>query len=169
MPDISFQEQCALGEKGDPFYLEGRFAEARDAYLDLLQKIGQGRVFDTFIASKIVLGLLLTYIKMNDLEKAHKLWTSGAEDYPEGIGILGLENQQTSVKDFIVYLFVCAFLHSMSTGDSLEAATAVNDYMQRICKYAREEDPQLLPMAINNWKQHLHEIYGTAVPLEMAE
>src|SRR5579862_8294206 len=112
MADISFRDQCALGEKADALYLDGRLAEAEQAYFDLLHRVEHTRIFDAFVASKIALGLLLVYIAQDELLKAHRLWVSDSHDYPMGVGIFGLEHGQTSANDLIVYLFICAFLHS---------------------------------------------------------
>jgi hypothetical protein len=165
---MTFAEQCALGEQADALLAAGRHADARAAYESLSAKIEESKRVDSFIVSKVALGLLLTRIEQGDLQGAHSLWLSSLEDDRGhgvlGIGIHGLETGQTSVHDLMVYFLISAYMHSLSS-DPKAALVGVNDFMKRVMQYAFEEDPELLPLALNNWRLHLKEVFnGEEVP-----
>ncbi|MCM2282506.1 MAG: hypothetical protein NDI61_11750 [Bdellovibrionaceae bacterium] len=165
MKDTLFQKFCKVGQEADALFHLGRYREAHVGYARLLQEIENSRLVDSYLLSKITLGLLMTHIKLGEYPQAFAIWNSTAEDSLFGLGIYGLEHAQTSVQDMICYDFVCAFLHSLSAGDKDDAATAVNQYMSRICEHFFDlSDEPMLRLAISNWKQHLKEIFGSSLP-----
>jgi len=65
---------------------------------------------------------------------------------------------------------LCAFLHTLGDTDKKTAAAAVNQYMSRVCEQAYEDgDRATMKAALNNWKQHLRQIFGVSIPHRIAE
>lgn len=165
MNETLFEKFCKVGQEADALFNQGRYREAHTGYVRLLREIETSRLADSYLISKITLGLLMTHIKLGEYSKAFAIWNAEIEASLFGIGIYGLEHAQTSVHDMMCYDFVCAFLHSLSDGDKREAAKAVNLYMSRVCEHLTEEgDKKSMRMAISNWKQHLKEIFGSSLP-----
>lgn len=158
---------CARGEAADLLYNLGQYDEAERAYLALYEQMHATKVIDLFIASKIALGLLLTRIENQQVERAFQLFTSRPSD-DVGEGIYGIEHGHTTRHDMVVYRFVSSFFHSISTGDRTAASEAINTLMEQACDYARANDPPLLPLAIKDWKLFLMQLHGPAVPPEVA-
>ncbi len=170
MSNDLFSQFCRKGEKADALYNGGHFTEAHDAYAKLLLELENSRVFDSYLLSRITLGLLLTHIRSGKLQPAFSIWNANMEESLFGIGIYALEHAQTSIQEMLLYDFVCACLHSFSGGNKDGAASAVNQYMSRICEHLREQqDTQTLRLAVNNWKTHLKEIFGNSIPHRFAE
>jgi len=166
---MNLEELCQAGEQADAHLEAGRLEEAEEAYVNLLNRMIDDEEIQAFVLAKLTLGLLVTALQQENIQAAHEIWTATEEDDPFSLGIQCLENAQTADHDFIVYLFVAAFLHSLGT-EPVEAETAVNDYMSRICGYAASESPEMLPMAVNNWRQHLIEVYeDREIPPEAME
>jgi len=155
---VTLEELCATGELGDEHLAAGRFDEAEKAYVELLTAMIDDGEVDAFVLAKLTLGLLLTELRRGNVESAHEIWVSEDEEDAFALGIYALENGQTSDHDFAVYLFICAFFHSIGT-DPKAAEEAVNHYMGQLCDYATSDAPELLSVAVNNWHQHLREIY----------
>lgn len=165
MNETLFQKFCKVGQEADALFNQGRYHEAHTGYVRLLKEIETSRLVDSYLLSKITLGLLMTHIKLGEYPKAFAIWNANLEDSLFGVGIYGLEHAQTSVHDMMCYDFVCAFLHSLSAGDKKDSAKAVNQYMSRICEHLLEDgDKKSLRLAISNWKQHLKEIFGSSLP-----
>lgn len=165
---MTFEEFCQLGEEADGLNLQDDLESAQEIYFSLLDRIQEDKVIDNFVLSKVTLGLLLSLIKQNEFEKAFEIWTADMKKSLFGIGVYGLENGQVSVQDTVLYDFICAFFHSLSAGDPKKAARQVSFYMRRICGYALDKKPELLDMAINNWKKHLQEIFGNETPAKFS-
>jgi hypothetical protein len=160
-----FKFICNEGQKADHLYEEGRYREAQKAYLALVGKIEETDHVDSYLVSKITLGLMLTHIKSGDLQRAFSIWNSHIDSSLFGIGIYGLENAQTNIEDMICYDFLCAYLHSISDAPKYECASAINTYMSRVCEYGFEQkDSEMLKGAINNWKLHLNEVFKGTIP-----
>ncbi len=157
-----------MGEQADAL-LDEQPAEAESAYLDLVRKVIEGRRFDAFLLSKIALGLLLAKIKRGDIDGARRTQAVDIEgNMLIGTGIRGLEQFQTSEHDRVLYYLVCAFLHSHET-DPKAGAKAVTRCMRRVLKYARAKEPELVPMALRNWRLHLAHLYDGRAPASMAK
>lgn len=170
MKDTLFKKFCTAGQEADRYFQEGRYREAHAGYARLLHEIETSRLVDSYLLSKITLGLLMSHIKLGEYPKAFVIWNSNLEDSLFGLGIYGLEHAQTSVHDMICYDFVCAFLHSLSDGDKDDSAAAVNQYMSRICEHLFDSgDEKTLRQAISNWKQHLKEIFPSSLPHHAAK
>lgn len=167
--DSVFKFICTEGQKADHLYQEGRYREAQRCYLDLIGKIEETDQVDSYLVSKITLGLMLTHIKSGDFARAFSIWNSHIDSSLFGIGIYGLENAQTNIEDMICYDFICAYLHSVSDAPKYEAGAAVNVYMSRVCEHGFEtKNTELVRKAINNWKQHLNEIFQGTIPHKLA-
>lgn len=161
---MTFDELCKEGDAADALLNEQRFPEAERAYQNVLAQAKDSGVLDSFIVSKVALGLLMCMLGQSRDAEAHALWTKELKDGPLGMGIWGLENGQTSTHDLIVYFLVSAYLHSLST-DPESALSSVDDLMHRVSGYALEDDNSFLPILINNWNRHLEEIFeGQDIP-----
>jgi len=160
---VTLEELCAAGELADEHLAAERFEEAEKGYIGLLSGMVDDGEVDAFILAKLTLGLLITELQRGNIESAHEIWVADGEDDAFALGIYSLENDQTSDHDFAVYLFISAFLHSIGT-DPKAAEEAVNHYMGQLCEYASNEAPELLAVAVNNWRQHLREIYEQEDP-----
>lgn len=157
---------CTRGNQADVLYKEGRYREALNAYGRLIKEMEKSGTVDSYLVAKATLAILLTQIRLGQLQEAVSVWTAQMEDSLFGIGIYGIEHAQTTVHDLICYDFVCAYLHTVTASDKDEAAGAVNQYMSRICEFlVEQDDKQMLRLALSNWKQHLNEIYGSRPPL----
>lgn len=163
-----FDALCERGQAADMFYNTARYEDAEKAYLSLYEDMKRDGVIDLYIASKLVLGLLLCWIEDHQVERAFRLWTSKPSD-DLGEGIYGIERGQTSRHDRVVYDVVSAFFHSLSAGDIGIATASVNELMHRVCEYAHESDPLLLGLALSDWKQFLMLLHGQYVPPEVAQ
>lgn len=161
---MTFEELCKQGDAADALLAQKDYVQAQSAYEDILDAAIESGVLDSFIVSKIALGLLLSLLGQKRDGAAHELWTKDIEDGPMGMGIWGLENGQTSTHDLIVYFLASSYLHSLST-DADGALTGVNDLMGRVSGYAQEEDESMLPLVVHNWNLHLAEIFeGGDIP-----
>jgi hypothetical protein len=166
---MNLEQLCEAGEAADAHLEAGRLDEAEKAYAGLLNEMIDEGEIQPFVLAKLTLGLLITTLQQGNIPTAHQIWTASEEDDPFALAIHSLENAETDDHDFIVYLFIAAFLHSLGT-EPAEAEAAVNDYMARVCQYAASENPEMLPMAVNNWRQHLVEVYeDQEIPPEALE
>lgn len=164
---LDFATLCERGEAADMLYNTARYEEAERAYLELYEKMRLAGPINMYVAAKIALGLLLTWIESGQVERAFKLWTSSpSQDLGEGI--YAIEHGQTGTHDLAAYEMVSAFLHSLSADDRNAATEAVNELMKSVCTYASAFDPLLLPVAIKDWKQFLMHLHGNVVPHEEA-
>ncbi len=169
MADKQYKEFCVTGMKADALYNDSRYREAQAMYQRLLRDVERSGNLDSFLVSKITLGLLLTHVRMGQFQEAVAIWTANLDESLYGIGIYGLEHAQCSVHDLICYDFVCAYLHSLTASDKQEAAKAVNQYMSRVCEQLQETgETEYLKTAVSNWKQHLNEIFGSRLPMDVA-
>jgi hypothetical protein len=165
-----FEDLCSQGEKADKHLKEGRTTEALKAFAGLCQDLEKKGDYDSFLAAKVTLGLLRCYVKLGDFKTAYTIWNASLEESLHGIGIYALESAQTTVKDMLSYDMICAFLHTLADSPKGEAASAVNQYLSRVCEQTTEEgDRSTMKMAVSNWKHHLREIYGASIPLELAK
>jgi hypothetical protein len=170
MTPKAFEAICSKGQKADRLYSQGRFNEAQKAYTALLGEMEHASQIDSYLIGKVTLGVILCHIKTGQLQKAITVWNSTLEDSLFGIGIYGLENAQTSLPDMLTYDFVCAYLHSVADATPDESGHAVTQYMSRVCEHAIEAgNRDLCRMALNNWKQHLREIFTTSIPFAFAK
>jgi hypothetical protein len=167
----AYEDFCQRGEKADQLFSQGRYKEALDQYHALFAAMKERGHVDSYLASKVTLGVLVSYIKSGQLKKAHDVWNASMEDSFFGIGIYGLENAQVTVEDLLTYDFICAYLHSISEAPQNESADAVTQYMSRICEHSQEVGARGLGrMAVNNWKQHLREIFSqSSMPFQFAK
>lgn len=166
MTDRKQQDLCLRGNQADALYNEGRYREALVAYTRLLKEMEKSGTVDSYLVAKATLAVLLTQIRLGQLQEAVSVWTAQMEDSLFGIGIYGIEHAQTTVHDLICYDFICAYLHTVTAANKDEASEAVNQYMSRICEYLIEQDEkEMLRLALSNWKQHLNEIHGSRPPL----
>jgi hypothetical protein len=165
---LDFAALCERGQAADILLNTASYDEADAAYMSLYQDMRADGVVDLYVASKLVLGLLLSWLETRQVDRAFKLWTSRPSD-DLGEGIYGIEHGYTSAHDRVVYDIVSAFFHSLSAEDVGVASSSVNQLMQRVCEYAREEDPLMLGMALSDWKQFLMHLHGQYVPPEIAQ
>ena len=170
MTPKAFDSICTRGEKADQLYSQGRYAEALKGYTGLLNDMENDSQIDSYLIGKVTLGVILTHIKMGQLQKAITVWNSTLEDSLFGIGIYGLESAQSTLHDILTYDFICAYLHSVADATPDESGHAVTQYMSRVCEHAMEAgNRDLCRMALNNWKQHLREIFKTSIPFAYAK
>lgn len=167
----TFNSLCRKGEAADKLYNDGRLHEAQNAYTAILGDLERTGLIDSYLIAKTTLGLLLTNIRLGRFPDAFAIWNANIEESLFGIGIYALEHAQTSIHDMLLYDFVCACLHSFSDGDKDASGQAVNQYMSRVYEFLSEhedQDPDLLRLAVSNWKTHLKEIFGTSIPHDLA-
>lgn len=164
------QELCTLGEKADQVLNEGRAREALKLFNDIKKDLEKKGDFDSYIAAKITLSLLRCYVKLGDFKHAYAIWNANLEESLHGIGIYSLESAQTTVADMLTYDMLCAFLHTLGDSDRTATASAVNQYLSRVCEHALEHgDRVTMRMALSNWKTHLREIFGSSLPIDYAK
>lgn len=160
---------CRSGERADTQLRQGRAREALKIYSEMISTIEKDGEVDSYLLAKVTLGVLRCHVKLSDYKSAFKVWNASIEDGLFGIGIYALENAQTTVQDMLTYDMMCAFLHTLAAAEKTESASAVNQYLSRVCEHAIEEgDRKTLNLALSNWKQHLREIYSTSIPHEFA-
>ena len=163
------EEFCRAGERADTFLRQGRPSDALKTYQEMVVGLEKSKQVDSYLLAKLTLGVLRCHVKMGDFKNAFRVWNSNLEDGFFGIGIYALESAQTTVHDMITYDMLCAFLHTLADSEPHAAARAVNQYCSRVCEHAIEEvDRQTLKLALNNWKQHLKEIFTGAIPHQYA-
>jgi len=163
-------ELCDRGEQAEALLNEGRARDAMKALTEIAEDLEKHGDYDSFIAAKVTLALLRCHIKLGNFKEAYDIWNSDLETSLFGLGIYALESAQTTLKDMIAYDMICAFLHTLGDSDKKTAAAAVNQYMSRVCEQAYEDgDRATMKTAINNWKQHLRQIFGTSIPHRIAE
>jgi hypothetical protein len=169
MNKMRLEEFCRLGEKADHLLLAGRTRDALKIYENILRNLKNEETADSYFLAKVTLGVLRGYIKLGDFKSAYDVWNISPDDHGFGIGIYALENAQTTVQDMVTYDMICAFLHSLSDGDHQATATAINQYLSRVCEQSYENgDRSIMMLALSNWKQHLRETFTSAIPLDHA-
>lgn len=158
------------GEKADALSAQGRHAEAKKAYMSLLSALDGGGEPDGYLAAKSCLGLLVSLCKSGDRKAAFEAWNASPEGSSLGLGVYALENAQAGVEDLVRYDMVCAYLHSISAAPSAQTAAAINQYLSRVAEHAVDcGDRALLRLAISNWKAHMKEAFGAAIPQAHAQ
>jgi hypothetical protein len=158
-----------LGEKAQKLLHDEKYQQALQTYTQLIQKIEDVGGIDSYVVAKTTLGLLLSLVRLGHLDRAFEVWNAPMDESLVGLGIFALENAQTNLDDMITYDCVCAFLHSVSDASKKEAGQAVNQYMSRVCEHALERgDRALMMLALSNWKNHLRQVFGSAIPYEFA-
>lgn len=161
---------CERGEKADQLLNEGKARDALKAFNEIMKDLEKKGDFDSYLAAKVTLSVLRCYIKLGDFKRAYAVWNANLEESLQGIGIYSLESAQTTVPDMITYDMLCAFLHTLGDNEKNATASAVNQYLSRVCEHALEQgDRSIMRTALSNWKQHLRDIFGTAVPTEYAK
>lgn len=170
MDNQRLEELCKMGEKADTLLRQGRTREALKEYETLTKSIEIKGDLDSYLMAKITLGVLRCHVKNGDFKNAYTIWNSTLDDGLHGIGIYALESAQTTVHDMLAYDMLCAYLHTLAEADEHQTAAAVNQYMSRVCEQTVEDaDRVTLRMALSNWKQHLKEIFSTAIPFDYAK
>ena len=165
-----FEAVCRKGEEADQKLLNGQVREA----LRILNALGKDLEAhgdaDSYLAARLTLSVLRCHLKSGDFKNAFAVWNANMEESLYGIGIYALESAQTTVRDMIAYDMICAFLHTLADHEKPAAASAINQYLSRVCEYATEQgDRATMKLALNNWKQHLRDVFGGTLPLKFAE
>jgi hypothetical protein len=161
---------CERGEKADQLLTEGRTRDALKAFTEIVKDLEKKGDYDSYLAAKVTLSLLRCHIKLGDFKRAYAVWNANLEESLQGIGIYSLESAQTTVPDMITYDMLCAFLHTLGDSEKAANASAVNQYLSRVCEHALEHgDRSIMRTALSNWKQHLRDIFGATVPGEYAK
>lgn len=170
LPEKRFQELCQRGEKADALMKSGKHQEALKSYLAIIAELEKSGEMDSYLSAKLTLGALHAYVKVGDYKNAFSVWNATLEESVFGIGIYALESAQTAIQDMVTYDMLCAFLHTLADADKREAASAVNQYLSRVCEQAIEEgNMAVAKIAIGNWKIHLRDLFGSALPLDIAK
>lgn len=165
-----YQRFCRDGERADALAAQGRHADAQASYLALLSELEEKGEIDGYLAAKACVGLLASLCKSGAREAAFGAWNASLEDSSLGLGVYALENAQAGVEDLVRYDMVCAYLHSISAAPTGQAAEAINQYLSRVAEYALDSgDRGLLRLTVSNWKAHLKEAFGSAIPHARAE
>ena len=163
-------EICQQGERADELLLRGHAREALAKLNVIVNEINKSGDLDSYLVARCTLSVLRCHLKLGDFKAAFSVWNANMEQSIYGVGIYALESAQTTVKDMIAYDMICAFLHTLADHDKEEAASAVNQYLSRVCEHALENgDRTTMRLALNNWKQHLRDIYNGTIPMEMAK
>jgi hypothetical protein len=161
-------EASALGERADSLIDSGQADQAIDIYQSLANNLKKQKEADGFLIAKMTLGLLKAYCSTGQFRKAFELWNSTDAFYARGV--LALENAQVALDDLITYDMICAHLHSLQNSDQNAMASALTQYMSRVCEHAEESgNRNLMYHALSNWKQHLREVYHSTIPFEWAK
>ncbi|RYZ66111.1 MAG: tetratricopeptide repeat protein [Proteobacteria bacterium] len=169
MKTQGLEDYCRSGERADTYLRQGRATDALKVYSEIIKQIERDGEVDSYLLAKVTLGVLRCQVKLGDFKSAFSVWNASLDDGLFGIGIYALESAQTTVQDMITYDMLCAFLHTLAEADKKEAASAVNQYLSRVCEHAIEEsDRKTLNQALSNWKQHLREIFGVSIPHQYA-
>ena len=145
-----FDELCSAGNEADALLDRGQYREALDAYAAIIQRSQTANLLDSFVLAKVTLSILLTRVRAGDPQGAHGLWTAPPETLI-GQGVHFIETAQTSVEDLMLYGLISAHLHSMGV-DREAALSGLENSIQRVARYARDEAPHLLPTVIGNWR-----------------
>jgi hypothetical protein len=162
--DAAMTAFCEAGEAADAVLASGDGRKAVAAYSALLRDMqATGRV-DVFIAAKATLGTLCALIGDGALSPAVSVWTADLKESTYGLGIYGLENGQTSVRDLIVYYLASAWLHAHSTNEPRASRAAVDDLLTRATGAAAEHAPELVKAARGAWVACYAAIGGSSVP-----
>jgi len=167
---MTFQELCLFGESADAFCLDRKYDAAEKIYLDIIKELEESKKMDLFVISKAVLGLLYTYVKSENYNKAFDLWTGQTENSPIELGLMGIEETfQTSSHDAMTYYLLCSFLISITSEEKDEIAKQISFYMNNVMDYALESEKEMIPLAINNWMKHLIYIFKGNIPKEYTD
>lgn len=166
---LRLEHFCRQGERADTHLRQGRARDALKIYTEVIKDLETDGGTDSYLLAKVTLGVLRCHVKLADYKHAFQVWNASINDGIFGIGIYALESAQTTVQDMLTYDMMCAFLHTLAAADKNESASAVNQYLSRVCEHAIEQtDRKTLSLALSNWKQHLREIFATSIPHEFA-
>ena len=163
-----FDELCALGEQGAAALQAKKYDDAAVHYNTIVQRMRRSQFVNGRVLGKAVLGLLVAKIGQGDYRFAHDVWSSDTSNRASEAGLLAtgiymLENNQVDAHDQAVYMFVSAYLHTFGSQKEI-AANAVNIYMSRICDYAVEQEPEILPQSLSSWRFALYRIFEEEPP-----
>jgi hypothetical protein len=163
---MDFEAACRQGEQADELFAEGAYGKAGAAYMAILKQMDQSGEIDSFLISKVTLGVLISMIMAKQISHAFSVWTQEPDKGLFGMGIMGLEGAQVNVHDTIIYQMACACLHAYTESDQEKAAGSVAFYLRNICKYGLEHDRDLAKQAISMWKALLMHIFKLLIPNE---
>lgn len=163
MTETLFKELCKLGNEADLEYSKGRIEEAFESYNQIIGTMLEVGSIDSFLLSKATLGILLSFIMVKQIDEAMKIWTFGQESL-YWIGIDGLENGQVSVRDTILYMQICAYLHSHSEDPAEVKAQKTSEIYMRISKFIEFEMPDWKNIMLSNWKLLLYNMFEGKIP-----
>lgn len=157
--NLDFDGLCRKGEIADNLIVTGQYPEAILAYENILEEMFDvKKQADSFLVAKSTLGLLFAYIKNDQIKEAAQIWNAN-EKSRYGMGIKFIESGQTSVHDLMVYFMICSFFHSQTFEESDKQARSVNHYMEKVCRYASSDEPEILNLALSNWQKCLASAY----------
>lgn len=169
LSDAQLEKFCQAGANADASLAKGNYREALKAYSTILSDVEKTGQLDSYLLAKVTLGTLRCHVKLAEFHAAVEIWNAHMDESLYGIGVYALENAQTKIGDLLVYDMLCAFLHTRVDGEKVQTAKAVNLYLSRVCEYALEHGERaLMVQALANWKSHLKEIFGGAVPQDAA-
>jgi hypothetical protein len=161
----AFARLCKMGNAANALLIPGKYPEAVRAFQAIFDDQFARKQIDTYLMAKAALGIMLAHVQLGQFEEAHSVWLGGQDERWQ-IGIQSLDSGALSVSDTILYMQLTAFFHSLSAGDKEQATAAVNSICERLCTYYQENEPDLLPEMLNQWRLYLDEIHEKRVPTD---
>lgn len=157
-----------LGNAGNQAITAQDYASAEDDFNQVIITMFNTNAIDARSLAKAVLGLLICFIKTDDIETAHAVWTSNAqteqEQNPYAYGIKFLESGQTDSNDFAIYLMLSSLLYAHAKNpDKSALADIIARGMTMVLDHAGKAESKnaaVLQTAANNWLHCLQVLYG---------
>ncbi|MBX9673517.1 MAG: hypothetical protein K2X70_08755 [Candidatus Obscuribacterales bacterium] len=157
-----------LGNAGNEAIAAHDYAAAEDDFNQVIITMFNTNAIDARALAKAVLGLLICFIKTDDIETAHAVWTANAqseqEQNPYAYGIKFIESGQTDANDFAIYLMLSSLLYAHAKNpDKGALAEIIARSMTMVLDHAgkpESKNPAVLKTAANNWLHCLQVLYG---------
>lgn len=158
-PVPEFESLCRLGEESDRLAGAGRFAEAAAAHERFMAEIGRVGTAGPVLASRGALSLLYRLMMCLQLEPAYALLSCQPEHPFYTPGIKSVEGGSVRPREWILFQMLGGYLCATQ-----KASEAMEGRLANACEVALKYEPQLLPLALRNWRLHLMMIHGEAIP-----
>lgn len=154
-----FEQLMRQGEESDRLAGLGRLAESARAHDLLVADIARiGRV-GPVLAARLALSAIYRHMVCLQLKEAYDLMMRQPEHPLYSPGVQSIEQFAVRPREWILFQLMGGFL--CATQKVVEGCL---DRLSNACEVALKHEPQLLPLALRNWRLHLMTLFGDEIP-----
>ncbi len=154
-----FAQLCRLGEESDRLAGLGRLAEARQAHERFLAEITRVGTAGPVLAARAAMSVIYRKLICMQLKEAYDVLSCQPEHFLYTPGVKSIEEGAVRPREWILFQLMGGFLCATQ-----KAEKAMADRLSNACEVALKYEPQLLPLALRNWRLHLMAVHGADIP-----